>query len=518
MRRHFFKRFSPVWGCLLFALTGMQGCLMDDMGDCAADLPGSVTLVIGSENPRSRSAVNYEKEIRSIRIYAFEQEASVPVGYYYAEELLGGETDASGNKYYYCVMPLEKKGDLDFYVLVNDAGAETATVLDGNSTRETVEAFRFTGLKNVVAEPAVEHAVPMSNLLTEGTTGANNRTYTITGDPDKAQFIEVDVTRAMARVQLKFAKVGTDAVTIDRAVLYHGPDEASVMTAEENLTYGNSANREDEFLTTSVAVGTEVTDASNPEGRYDMVAETYMLENTYGSGDLLGNAPADATARANAYRLDITYTVGGKQYNKEVWLPAVKRNQNINILGTLVSNNLQVHLTVEDWVVDGTEIDFSTEFTGMLTPGVAEKSLMVDTDGEGNKAIAVATSSDGKERAATFAFQMKSPVGARWTAHLENTTDFKLEGTTFGYGDKEAVEVEFKVVPLHEHVALDPKSVNLFITVASSFGTTGENEGIQVINPETGGIRKFPGTETKILIRQVGETAYDQLTESITRE
>ena len=152
-----------------------------------------------------------------------------------------------------------------------------------------------------------------------------------------------------------------------------------------------------------------------------------------------------------------------------------------------------------------------------MKPGDTPNSIMVDTDSDGKKAVAVATSSDGQERAATFSFKMTSPVGARWTAHLENTTDFRLEGTTFGVGDKDAVEAVFKVIPLKEHDATTPRSVNLFITQTSSFGGV-DDEGILVINPPTEGVYKFPGDETKILIRQVGESAYDQLTESVTGE
>lgn len=73
------------------------------------------------------------------------------------------------------------------------------------------------------------------------------------------------------------------------------------------------------------------------------------------------------------------------------------------------------------------------------------------------------------------------------------------------------------MVPLHEYNAQNPQTVQLYITVSSSFGDA-EDEGVQIINPLENGIRRFPGTETKIVIRQVGETAFDQLTEMVSKD
>lgn len=184
---------------------------------------------------------------------------------------------------------------------------------------------------------------------------------------------------------------------------------------------------------------------------------------------------------------------------------------NINI--TLLANSLRVTLNVLPWTVDGTEIDFSTEFNAILLPAAAGSLKLVDPTSS-DAAIAVATNTDDTERNATFSFKMVSPVGARWTAHLESTTDFRLEGTSSGYGAADAEPSVFSVTPIHEFDAQNPQSVKLFITVDTSFGGS-DDEGIQIINPETNGVRKFPGNDTEITIRQVGESAFDQLTESV---
>lgn len=196
--------------------------------------------------------------------------------------------------------------------------------------------------------------------------------------------------------------------------------------------------------------------------------------------------------------------------NNEV-LKKLQHGQQLNVNVLLIANSLKVSLTVSDWTVDDQILDFSTEFNGLLNPASAGSVKLTADKG----AVAVATDNDGTQREATFSFKMFSPVGVRWTAHLENTSEFELTGTTSGYGAKDAVDVTFGVKPKFEHVATDAKSVKLYITVEQPFGGAG-SDGIQVINPEENGVYRFPGTSTEILIRQVSESEFNGLTESVS--
>lgn len=192
--------------------------------------------------------------------------------------------------------------------------------------------------------------------------------------------------------------------------------------------------------------------------------------------------------------------------NNEV-LKELQHGQQLNVNVLLIANSLKVSLTVSDWTVDDQILDFSTEFNGLLNPASAG-SVKLTAD---KRAVAVA----GADRNATFSFKMFSPVGVRWTAHLENTSEFELTGTTSGYGAEDAVDVTFGVKPKFEHVATDAKSVKLYITVEQPFGGAG-SDGIQVINPEENGVYRFPGTSTEILIQQVSESEFDGLTGSVS--
>lgn len=212
----------------------------------------------------------------------------------------------------------------------------------------------------------------------------------------------------------------------------------------------------------------------------------------------------------------LTATWGSKQHEVEFKvsnevLKVLQHGQQLNVNVTLLANSLKVTLTVSDWTVDDQILDFSTEFNGLLNPA-SPSSVKLTAD---KRAVAVATAKDGTKREATFSFKMFSPEGVRWTAHLENTSEFELTGTTSGYGDKEAVDVTFGVKPKYDYDATEAKSVTLYITVQQPFGGS-DSEGIQVINPEENGEYRFPGTSTEILIQQVSESAYDGLTESVS--
>lgn len=212
----------------------------------------------------------------------------------------------------------------------------------------------------------------------------------------------------------------------------------------------------------------------------------------------------------NTYKLTATW--GSKTHEvvfkiNNAELKELKAGQQLNVNVTLIANSLKVALTVSPWTVDDAELNFSTKFNGLLNPASAG-SVKLTAD---KQAVAVA----GADRNATFSFKMLSPKGVRWNVHLENTVDFDLIGTTSGYGGEDAEIVTFGVEPKHGYDATVTRSVKLYITVEQPFGGT-ESEGIQVINPEENGIYRFPGTETEIEIRQVSESEFDGLTESVS--
>ncbi len=493
-----------ICGCLLLpAVTALSSCTQGLADDPARDT-AKVTLVLDAGTGTKTVNVDYSNEIRTIRIYAYSTSggsADTPIGYFYDGPL-------SGNGPYYCTMHLDFTSDsqeqeVDFYVLVNDGAMEQKEnqniTLDEESTRGAIESYMFRAVQTKDKDGQTYNAIPMSNL-------PQNRTFTIcrTSTP---QFIDIQVTRAMSRLRLQFAKVGEDVVTIDRATLYRGA-RYTWLTKEPLIEdaasmYINPDKLSGPFLLTPVPVTQIVSSIENREEKYSDIAETYMIENFYGT-----NSPNNRPEGPNSsriYALRISYTINGTQKQTVVYLPSVKRNEIINVRGTLVSNSLQIKLQVLPWEVDENEIDFSTEYTGEFEKDTPYKVT------EDNAAVAVSTSSDGTDRSATFKFRMASPVGATWTAHLSSTVDFRLEGTYSGIGTEDPEWTIFKVVPIHDYDSESPQTVRLFITVNSPFGGEMEDNGMQIINPLKDGVRPFPGNETEIEILQISENAYDAL-------
>lgn len=379
--------------------------------------------------------------------------------------------------------------DFDFYAIANEeAFVTTETELEGKD-------IDLGALKARVLTKSFNRPTPLSQIPQAGF-------KTIHVEASENQKASMQLQFPVGKIQLIFnnqtgsevtlTNVGLMGVAPNQGYLFKDNDLnvglPSGTTQVGNLLFGNEGT-----LTIPVSPSTDVSPfvryiypgQKNP-GDYKLTAEW-------------NGKPHEVVLELSDAATEAISSIGyGEQYN-------------INI--TLLANSLHVKLNVLPWTVDDTEIDFSTEFNAILLPA-ASGSLMLVEPTSSDAAIAVATNKDGKDRNATFSFKMISPVGARWTAHLEKTTDFRLEGVSSGYGAADAEASVFYVTPIRDFDVQNPQSVKLFITVDTSFGGSAD-AGIQVINPETDGVRRFPGNDTEITIRQVGESAFDQLTESV---
>lgn len=374
----------------------------------------------------------------------------------------------------------EEGEDFDFYAIANEkaflAGGES---LEGK--RVDLSALKSCILKKDFNSPALSK-IPQAAFKT------------ITVGPSEKTSSNMNLLFPLAKVVLNFDNQTGESVDLtnveisgiaNQGYLFKDKDIDIYANSYPHGTAGNGTVQFGNEGTLQVPVG-EVADAS-PYIRYLYPwtsGNAYKLTATWGSK---------------------THEVVFKINNAE--LKELKAGQQLNVNVTLIANSLKVALTVSPWTVDDAALDFSTKFNGLLNPASAG-SVKLTAD---KQAVAVA----GADRNATFSFKMLSPKGVRWNVHLENTVDFDLTGTTSGYGGEDAGVVTFGVEPKHGYDATVTRSVKLYITVEQPFGGT-ESEGIQVINPEENGIYRFPGTETEIEIRQVSESEFDGLTESVS--
>ena len=102
---------------------------------------------------------------------------------------------------------------------------------------------------------------------------------------------------------------------------------------------------------------------------------------------------------------------------------------------------------------------------------------------------------------ATFSFNLTAPAGAVWAASLTNGLDFKLlsEGDYVSQGITRVTPFYIRIVPTKTFSVGADRQSRFYITVDGQKAT---------INPNGAGGpfddgRKYPGTETDILIKQI---------------
>lgn len=481
------KKYSVQLAGLLLLLTLLPvSCIKDDY---AAKGTATVTMTfttraISNSTTRAVGDLLDNEQMQTLRVIVARESGEILYNVKY--DIEDNETSKTIT---FSELTVKKDGeDFDFYAIANEeAFVTTATELEG-------KGIDLATLKTRVLNKSFNRPTPLSKIPQAGF-----KTIRVGANENKTASMQLQFP--VGKIQLIFNnQTGSDVTLSNVGLMGVAPNQGYLFKDEDlnvelpsgtsqigNLLFGNEGT-----LTIPVSLSSDV----SPFVRY-------IYPGQKNSGD---------------YKLTASWN--GKQHEVELKLPdaaeaisSIGYGEQYNINITLLANSLRVALNVLPWTVDNTEIDFSTDFNAILLPETVGSLMLVEPSTQ-NEAIAVATNTDGKARNATFSFRMISPVGARWTAHLESTTDFRLEGASSGYGAADAEASVFNVTPIHEFDAQNPQSVKLFITVDTSFGGS-DDAGIQIINPETEGVRRFPGNDTEITIRQVGESAFDQLTESV---
>ena len=233
--------------------------------------------------------------------------------------------------------------------------------------------------------------------------------------------------------------------------------------------------------------------------------QTYiLLEAPYNDETYYYEIPVNLSTYENNDALSFT----PEQYKEIRDLYRMQRNHIYDITARIDQRGGGLDLTcnVLEWG-DGESIDinYSDGFSGTLTLNTATRKT---PDGE---ALAVVYGDD--EKWATFTFRMTAPVAATWTANLTDGSHFELysaTGTASGIGvgnsqDENEGLVTFNVRPTQEYDVNEIYETELYISVIS---VNGEHMGEQDINEVT----KYPGTITRIKIRQVSLDQWNGLT------
>ena len=200
---------------------------------------------------------------------------------------------------------------------------------------------------------------------------------------------------------------------------------------------------------------------------------TYFIKHAEDGDDTTVSPMEYAIVRNNIYQVNVT---------------------GINDIGSVtpIDYRLNLECTVTDWVLeDEITIDFSNNYNGDI---LGVNVVKDDND------VFVAYSQDNEVRDAQFKFQMNTPVGVGWTAHLTNPDDFEFVGDYHGVGDGGPVTLQIRPRrPFEEGVK---RSTRMYITMDTDNEPVAFNQGTE----------PFPGNMQYIDIRQVSTTEYDALT------
>lgn len=470
--------------CLAACASDNADGLPGDEGDTGTKKGSEVTVVIASPDTRTRAInENTGEAIRTVRIYAYEHGVTdaAPVGY------LEDNNVGTGVSTY--KMEVKQRGQLDFIALLNDGGANqtTAITLNENTTLAQLNTYRIGRQLQEYGTGSGDYAIPMSTL--EGTNGAN-RTFTIT-ETTAPQYVNLTATRAMSRLRLYFAKadLGENEVKITSATLTQGPLSVRLMAEEtqaslpDDGTYFDNAKASDITVVdpnSPVEVREEILDPDNTKittENTQLVATAYMPENPYGASNKhdsgINNGEYDGTGTADSpYLLTVNYQAGTGDHKKLIYLPAVQRNQTVNIFGLLRGNEVKLYVKVADWDVENVALDNYPTYSSC---GQAEEHESYSTTAQYVKVNDpdYVTDSELKARLkAAFActFNMTAPEGLQFTPTLTGGGEGRFELMIFRAGTK---------MDVSECVG-DPHKYTIYVIPTESYDT--DNPAVNTVD------------------------------------
>ena len=398
-------------------------------------------------------------------------------------------------------------GDLEFSELITDFTPESSASLYTKSVRVTQDKKAVYAIANYAGQSFTAAGQPVT--ITEQTprsvldalqvasaTFAGNdivmvgkKVVEMTGTAVNAS---IEMERLVGRLDLhvyKAAELTDDAVELVSIIFCNQVTKSNVQYQSNAMPAGDI--RQTETHTPSAATLLEVVpDNTDYASRTPSDAETsfYSYQNISGAIDPSGAAPDDSSTpyllvnvKVNGapvtYRGDLKNLAG---------LYDLERNK-VYRIKTVVGEPqgiLYLRIEVLKWDTELSEITYDDRaFTFSGTDNGANRGEVSTSD------------------PATFSFNLTAPAGAVWAASLTNGLDFKLlsEGDYVSQGITRVTPFYIRIVPTKTFSAGADRQSRFYITVDGQKATINPNgaEG-----PFDDG-RKYPGTETEILIKQI---------------
>lgn len=274
-------------------------------------------------------------------------------------------TDLYGNPVHVIEKVLEKGKEyaqLKFFVVLNDEAVSWTdnTPLDGNiASSAALKSLTFSLSGN------------LSNTNNEDNEQLMYGEYTLAVNESITNYddIEIETTRAVAKLELHFAKgLEGNSLSINRVGLKNTPSCGKLW--EEHTIDGLSYSSDEVYLLQTPSeidkthsVEQTIGDFHLYESNFQMLELTnpFLLENENGGSWKKNDKDSDEVydeseaENANAYQLCINYTINGEEKTKEFLLPEIERNALYKVYVRIVDFACELALLhyVVDWEEGG---------------------------------------------------------------------------------------------------------------------------------------------------------------------
>lgn len=398
-------------------------------------------------------------------------------------------------------------GDLEFSELVTDFTPESAASSYTRSVRVTKDKKAIYAIANYVGKSftaggqavTIDENTPKSALdaleiastsfRADDLTMIGKTTATMSGVAVNAS---IEMERLAGRVDMyvfKSAELTNDVVELSSIEFRNQVVQSNVQYQSKVMPTGGI--RRTETYTPAAAkylgVVPNNTDyaALKPS---DAEKSFYSYQNISGEIDPASAAPEDASTpyflmnvKVNGapvtYRGDLKNTAG---------LYDLERNRIYRIKAVVGAPNDLLFLRVD-------VLEWDTELSSITYDELAFSLTGVDNGANSGQV--------SQSDPATYDFELTSPAGAVWAASLTNGLDFKLlsDGNYVSQGIARPGSYSVRIVPTKSYSPTAERETRFYIAV----------DGVKAkINPDNAGGsfdqgRKYPGTETDILIKQI---------------
>lgn len=312
----------------IFSLLALPGC-RDEEAVQTSEGTRTVTVNLGI----AMSRADEDKDIgdsstpKDMKVWIFEHDTDNRLAYIPNNAPVFSGSDALGELVNTDEHVIELENNiaaLDFYVVLNSENG-IGLNLGETSTRTEIKEAIFTGLETNLQD----NQVPAYGCLEDFDVSEHKSSYSVP---------TINVTRAVSKLEMLFTKENANStLEITEMILTNIPNQGFLTreaTTDDALTYTDEASlfSGTALINTNLSDATNLGDFSEHPDNFTSVSlnKPYLLENpnnkAWDDNTPDYEYPTTGVPIANAYVLNVSYTLNGRATTQAICLPETKRN------------------------------------------------------------------------------------------------------------------------------------------------------------------------------------------------